>query len=97
MLHPLRSTFPRFTLCVFGGDDKEMLNNMTLTTTSILILLLALVMSGCEGDTNSPEEKSKVGEIAPDFSLPDTDGNSVSLSDYKNKNIVVLDFYRGYG
>jgi len=80
----------------FGGDDREMLNNMTLTATSILILLLVLVMPGCERDTNPPEEKIEVGEIAPDFSLPDTDGNSVSLSDYKNINIVVLDFYRGY-
>ena len=69
---------------------------MTLTATPILVLLLALVMPGCERDTNPPEEKIEVGEMAPDFSLPDTYGSSVSLSDYKDINIIVLDFYRGY-
>jgi len=34
----------------------------------------------------------KVGDKAPDFTLQDQDENSVSLSDYKNKK-VVLWFY----
>jgi peroxiredoxin Q/BCP len=34
----------------------------------------------------------KVGEKAPEFTLLDGDENSVSLSDYKNKK-VVLWFY----
>lgn len=34
----------------------------------------------------------KVGDIAPDFSLPDGNGNAVSLSDFKGKK-VVLYFY----
>lgn len=33
-----------------------------------------------------------VGDRAPDFSLPDTDGNLVNLSDFKGKR-VVLYFY----
>ena len=35
----------------------------------------------------------KVGEIAPDFTLNDQDGNPVSLSDYHGKRNVVLFFY----
>lgn len=72
------------------------LNNVTLTTTFILALLLTLIIPSCERDTDTPEDKDKVGEPAPEFSLPDADGTLVSLIDYKNKNIVVLDFYRGY-
>jgi thioredoxin-dependent peroxiredoxin len=37
----------------------------------------------------------KVGERAPDFSLPASDGNSYSLSQFKGKNHVVLVFYPG--
>ncbi len=35
----------------------------------------------------------KVGEIAPDFTLNDQDGNPVSLSDHRGKSNVVLFFY----
>lgn len=34
-----------------------------------------------------------VGFEAPDFSLPDQDGNELSLSHYKGKKHVVLLFY----
>ena len=33
------------------------------------------------------------GQIAPEFSLPDADMQSVSLSEYKGKKHVVLYFY----
>ena len=32
-------------------------------------------------------------QSAPDFSVPDQDGNTVSLSDFRNSNTVVLYFY----
>jgi peroxiredoxin Q/BCP len=35
----------------------------------------------------------KVGNLAPAFTLPDQDGNKVSLKDYKGKKAVVLYFY----
>lgn len=34
----------------------------------------------------------KVGDSAPDFTLPDQNGNSVSLHDFKGKNVVIY-FY----
>src|SRR5262249_4318317 len=37
-----------------------------------------------------------VGERAPDFTLPDASGRSVSLADYRGKKPVVIVFYRGY-
>src|SRR5512137_2651347 len=35
----------------------------------------------------------KVGERAPDFKLPDRDGNNVKLSQFRGKKAVVLYFY----
>ncbi|MGQ9454941.1 MAG: thioredoxin-dependent thiol peroxidase [Armatimonadota bacterium] len=35
----------------------------------------------------------KEGDLAPDFSLPSTNGVNVSLSDFRGKNKVVLYFY----
>ena len=37
----------------------------------------------------------RVGEPAPDFTLPDATGRPVSLGDYRGKKAVVLVFYRG--
>ena len=37
--------------------------------------------------------KLKVGDIAPDFTLTDTAGTKVKLSDLRGKNNVVLAFY----
>jgi AhpC/TSA family len=37
-----------------------------------------------------------VGQPAPDFALPDATGKTVTLSDYRGRQPVVLVFYRGY-
>ena len=37
--------------------------------------------------------KLKVGDMAPDFTLVDTAGQKVKLSDFRGKNNVVLAFY----
>jgi cytochrome oxidase Cu insertion factor (SCO1/SenC/PrrC family) len=63
-----------------------------------------LTVSAVLFDTSSPSAdrqdqllplKIKVGEMAPDFSLPSADGKTVKLSDYAGHN-VLMDFYRGY-
>jgi len=38
----------------------------------------------------------KVGDPAPQFSLPSTKGTNVPLKDYAGKTKIVLVFYRGY-
>jgi AhpC/TSA family len=35
----------------------------------------------------------EVGEKAPDFTLPSTTGETVSLSQFRGKNLVLLEFY----
>ena len=54
--------------------------------------LLALSAFGQAGPT-LPPMTLKVGDIAPDFTLPDTAGNKVKLSDFRGKNNVVLAFF----
>jgi AhpC/TSA family len=38
----------------------------------------------------------KVGEAAPDFTLPDATGAPVTLASFRDQRPVVLVFYRGY-
>jgi peroxiredoxin len=47
---------------------------------------------------NYPQRSSPVavGEITPDFTLEDQNGNKVILSQARGKTPVVLVFYRGY-
>jgi peroxiredoxin len=40
--------------------------------------------------------KIQEATMAPDFTLADTQGQSVTLSDYRNKKLVVLVFNRGF-
>ena len=35
----------------------------------------------------------EVGERAPDFTLPSTTGETISLSQFRNKKLVLLEFY----
>jgi len=42
------------------------------------------------------EENSLVGCTAPDFTRQDAFGNTISLSDFKNKNYVLLDFWASW-
>ena len=39
---------------------------------------------------------AKVGQPAPDFSLEDVNGKTITLSELRDKKNVVLVFYRGY-
>jgi peroxiredoxin len=38
----------------------------------------------------------QTGEIAPDFTLEDVNGNSIRLSNYQGNKPVLLSFLRGF-
>jgi peroxiredoxin len=63
----------------------------------ILILigvLAALVVSAFgQAAPTPPPMTLKVGDVAPDFTLPSTAGGTVKLSDFRGKNNVVLAFF----
>ena len=73
---------------------------------TIAALVLAGVVSATAFAQLGPKEpvtqpaadidRVKVGQPAPDFTLEDSDGKAISLSDFRAKKSVVLVFYRGY-
>lgn len=74
-----------------------------------MVLLAALIVSVTAGafgqgtpapapaqkpaPTPVPYDKLKVGDMAPDFTLPDLKNQKVKLSDFRGKSNVVLAFY----
>lgn len=62
----------------------------------ILISALALLLLGsaalAQKDALVPTQL-KVGDLAPNFTLSDTTGHKVNLSDFRGKHNVVLAFY----
>lgn len=60
----------------------------------LLLLAATLLSVSYAADTPAtPPPKIKVGDMAPDFTLTDQNGNKVSLHDFKGKKNVALAFY----
>ena len=57
----------------------------------VLLLIFGIVVSAQK--PAPPKTNLKVGDAAPDFTLPSTAGQKVKLSDFKGKKNVVLAFY----
>jgi|SRR5689334_9448764 len=92
----------------FASDrPRPMLSKVTaaiVTALSVVIIGLFVFTIFVEG-RRLPASKTapQVGQQAPDFSLPDTNGNEVSLSELLTEPVngsppkgVLLVFYRGY-
>jgi cytochrome oxidase Cu insertion factor (SCO1/SenC/PrrC family) len=64
-------------------------------------ILVALLFAGsflpairaADKPSETPPPKIKVGDMAPDFTLQDQNGNKVSLHDFKGKKNIALAFY----
>ena len=62
---------------------------MNLLTLSALGAGLMLGLAANSADAAAPQ----VGDTAPDFSLPGTDGKTYKLSDFHGKQAVVIAWY----
>lgn len=58
-----------------------------IRTSSLLLLSMLTIPFLASGATLA------VGDRAPDFTLPDTEGRDVKLSEFRGKKNVVLAFY----
>lgn len=59
-----------------------------------LVLAVTLFLSGLTAQNiQPPHTKLKEGDMAPDFTLPSTQGGKVTLSSFRGKNTVVLAFF----
>lgn len=64
---------------------------MKVLSTLIACSAFAAVLSAQQ--FSPPKTSLKVGDEAPDFSLPDTSNKPVKLSDFRGKKAVVLAFF----
>jgi cytochrome oxidase Cu insertion factor (SCO1/SenC/PrrC family) len=55
------------------------------------MIVLALLVTGCTDDNGDEEEEEDNLKTAPGFSLTSIDGDSIDLSEYEGK-VVILDF-----
>jgi cytochrome oxidase Cu insertion factor (SCO1/SenC/PrrC family) len=69
---------------------------MSALVVSVLLLALGGVFNFVLMRVPAAPSAFVVGQPAPDFTLPDSAGRPVSLSDYRGRQPVVLVFYRGY-
>ena len=55
--------------------------------------MLVPSIRAAEKPADTPPPAVKVGDVAPDFTMTDQNGNKVSLGDFKGKKNVALAFY----
>lgn len=60
---------------------------------AILAIATASALAIAAQTTSAPMPDLKVGDMAPDFTLVDTAGKQVKLSEFRGKSNVVLAFY----
>jgi len=60
---------------------------------SVACVSAAMAMSMAAQQEAPPKTNLKVGDMAPDFTLPSTAGKPVTLSEFRGKSAVVLAFF----
>jgi cytochrome oxidase Cu insertion factor (SCO1/SenC/PrrC family) len=77
------------------------MSNLSIVQMFAGLALTALVGASVHGQTPQQPEPQysaelKVGDKAPDFTLPGSDGKTHSLADYKGKTVVLAWFPKAF-
>ena len=72
-----------------NGDGHVILGRRPLG----VLLVGAVLVVGALGPGSTPSAAVEIGQAAPEFTLPATTGVDISLSDFKGKKFVFLEFY----
>lgn len=59
----------------------------------VLLGSLAAASALAQAPQAPPKTHLKIGDMAPDFTLPATEGSPVKLSDFRGKKTVILAFF----
>ena len=70
--------------------------NLAALAFSVALLVLGAYFNFVFARLPAASAVLKVGEAAPDFTLPDATGAAVTLASFRDQRPVVLVFYRGY-
>jgi len=75
--------------------DQKVVTGSSLKRVFLIIsmALVGILITAC----GAPESGLEAGDRAPDFSLLTADGNTVSLSDYRGEQPVLLYFHMALG
>ncbi|MCB2207231.1 MAG: TlpA family protein disulfide reductase [Bacteroidetes bacterium] len=68
---------------------------MPKTVIYILVVAFSIGFTSCKKEEKSAVEGIKLGNKAPDFTLPDVNGCHISLSDYEGK-LVLIEFWASW-
>jgi cytochrome oxidase Cu insertion factor (SCO1/SenC/PrrC family) len=79
----------------FWSVPNGAMSMRTLRTSITLMLTYFLLTAAAQAQekTPAPPPRVKIGDVAPDFTLVDQNGQPHSLHDFKSKKNVVLAFY----
>jgi len=66
---------------------------ISFAAVSLLLLVLSLVIVQVRESNAAPEARPEVGYLAPDFALPNLNGKTVRLSDFRGKKGVFINFW----
>jgi cytochrome oxidase Cu insertion factor (SCO1/SenC/PrrC family) len=86
--HPYRVLFSLSCQKSAQSDTASNVNTATINTSSV-----GGKSPGSNVSSTAPQTHLKVGDQAPDFTLTDTNGQPIKLSDFRGKKNVMLAFY----